>query len=240
MAFKYIRARLESYRYKYKKSHMIISVTSSGVGEGKSLISANTAVCLSQLNRRVLLIDADLRRPSQNGYFDVNPPYGLVDLLGMTKTLDEVLTRDLYPNLDYLAAGYCTANSTEIISSETFKALLNYLKNQYDYIIVDCPPVFAAVDASIIGSYSDIPVLLANFRETKKVHLNEAYNQLLQVSYKRVFGIINKAVVSTARFHYYGYHNNAKTDDSLAPISSTPVEAKDIEKFLENIKRKTS
>lgn len=240
MAFKYIRARLESYRYKYKKSHMIISVTSSGVGEGKSLISANTAVCLSQLKRRVLLMDADLRRPSQNGYFDVNPPYGLVDLLSMTKTLDEVLIKDLHPNLDYLAAGYCTANSTEIISSETFKALINYLKNQYDYIVVDCPPVFAAVDASIIGSYSDIPVLLANFRETKKVHLNEAYNQLLQVSYKRVFGIINKAVVSTARFHYYGYHNNAKTDDNLAPVSSTPVEAKDIEKFLENIKRKTS
>lgn len=240
MAFKYIRARLESYKYKYKKSNMIISISSSGVSEGKSFISANLSVCLSQLKRKVLIIDGDLRRPSQNGYFDVNPQYGLVDLLAMTKTLDDVVVRDLYPQLDYLPAGFCTANSTEIISSETFKALLNYLKAEYDYIVVDCPPVFAAVDASIVSSYSDIPILLANFRETKKVHLNEAYNQLLQVSYKRVFGIINKAIVSTARFHYYGYHNYTKAENNLAPMPGSPTDPKDIEKFLENIKRKTS
>ncbi len=239
MAFKYIRARLESYKYKYKKNHMIISVTSSGVSEGKSFISANTAVCLSQLKRKTLLIDADLRRPSQNGYFDVNPPYGLVDLLNTSKTLDEVIVKNLYPDLDYLPAGFCTSNSTEILSTETFKALLNYLKSDYDYVIIDCPPIFAAVDAAIMGSYSDIPIMIANFRETKKVHLNEAYNQLLQVSYKRVFGIINKAIVSTARFHYYGYHNYSKADSNLAPMDPT-VDPKDVEKFLEKIKRKTS
>ncbi len=240
MAFKYIRARLESYKYKYKKNNMIISISSSSVSEGKSFISANLSVCLSQLKRKVLLIDGDLRRPSQNGYFDVNSQYGLVDLLGMTKTLDDVIIKDLFPQMDYLPAGFCTANSTEIISAETFKALLSYLKTEYDYIVIDCPPVFAAVDAAIVSSYSDIPILLANFRETKKVYLNDAYNQLLQVSYKRVFGIINKAIVSTSRFHYYGYHNYTKAENNLAPIPGAPVDPKDIEKFLENIKRKTS
>ena len=240
MAFKYIRARLESYRYKFKKNHMIISVTSSSVSEGKSFISANTAVCLSQLKRKTLLIDADLRRPSQNGYFDVNPQYGLVDLLNTSKTLDDVIVKNLYPDLDYLPAGFCTANSTEILSTETFKALLNYLKTEYDYVIIDCPPIFAAVDAAIMGSYSDIPIIIANFRETKKVHLNEAYNQLLQVSYKRVFGIINKAIVSTSRFHYYGYHNYSKADSNLAPMADMNIDPKDIDKFLEKIKRKSS
>jgi polysaccharide biosynthesis transport protein len=240
MAFKYIRARLESYKYKFKKEHMIISISSSAVSEGKSFIAANTAVCLSQLKRKVLIIDADLRRPSQNGYFDVTNTYGLVDLLSVNKTLDEVIVKDLYPQLDYLPAGFCNANSTEIISSETFKALLNYLKSQYDYVVIDCPPVFAAVDASIISSYSDIPILIANFRETKKVNLNEAYNNLLQVSYKRVFGIINKAILSTARFHYYGYHNYSKTEQNLTPMPPSNLETKDIDKFLEKIKRKTS
>ncbi len=238
MAFKYVRARLESYRYKFKKEHMLISISSSAVSEGKSFIAANTAACLSQLKRNVLLIDADLRRPSQNGYFEVSPQYGLVDLLASQKTLDEVVLKNLQPNMDYLPAGFCNANSTEIISSEIFKALLNYLKTQYDYVIIDCPPVFAAVDASIISSYSDVPILIANFRETKKVTLNEAYNQLLQVSYKRVYGIINKAIVSTARFHYYGYHTYSKTNQNLAPLPT--VDAKDIEKFLEKIKRKSS
>ena len=240
MAFKYIRARLESYKYKYKKNNIIISISSSAVSEGKSFISANTAVCLSQLKRKTLLIDADLRRPSQNGYFDVNPQYGMIDLLNMTKTLDEVVVKNLYPDLDYLPAGFCTSSSTEIISSETFKALLNLLKSDYEYVVVDCPPAFAAVDAAIISGYSDIPILISNFRETKKVHLNEAYNQLLQVSYKRVFGIINKAIVSTARFHYYGYHNYIKADSKLTPSPTTSVETKNIEKFLENIKRKSS
>ncbi len=240
MAFKYIRARLESYRYKYKKNHMIISITSSSVSEGKSFISANTAVCLSQLKRKTLLIDADLRRPSQNGYFNVNPQYGLVDLLNTAKTLDDVIVRNLHSNLDYLPAGFCTANSTELLSAEKFKALLNYLKTEYDYIVIDCPPVFAAVDAAIMSSYSDIPILIANFRETKKIHLNDAYNHLLQVSYKRVFGIINKAIVSTSRFHYYGYHNYSKAETNLAPIVETNSDPKDITSFLEKIKRKTS
>jgi len=242
MAFKYIRARLESYKYKFKKDHLLISVSSSAVHEGKSFTTANIAVSIANLKRSVLLIDADLRRPSQNAYFDVNPEVGLVDLLNVSASLDQVLIPDVVPGLDYIPAGRCTENPTEYISSEKFKALLNHLRPQYDYILIDTPPVFAAVDSSIIASYCDIPILLANFRETKKYHLNEAYSHLIQVSYKKVYGIINKAIVSTTRFHYYGYHSYGKANDkSPASQTSSPANnSTDIEKFLDNLKKKSS
>jgi polysaccharide biosynthesis transport protein len=242
MSFKYIRARLESYRYKFKKDHLIISVSSGAVHDGKSLISANLATSLAQLNRSVLLIDCDLRRPSQNAYFDVNPPVGLVDLLNVTHNLDDVLIKNLRPNMDYIAAGFCHKQSTEYISSEKFRVLITVLKEQYDYIIIDTPPVFAAVDSSIIANLSDIPILIANFRDTKKYALSEAYNQILQISYKRVYGVINKAILSSARFHYYGYHNlqtrsEENTVDNIPTEKATPA---DLEQFMKNIKQKTS
>lgn len=242
MSFKYIRARLESYRYKFKKDHLVISVSSGSVHDGKSLVCANLATTLAQLNRSVLLIDCDLRRPSQNAYFDTNPTYGLVDLLNMTQTLDSVLIKDLRPNMDYISAGFCHKNSTEYISSEKFRVLINFLKLEYDYIVIDTPPVFAAVDAAIIANYSDIPILIANFRETKKYNLSEAYNQILQISYKRVYGVINKAILSSARFHYYGYHNISTKQEDVIPdvVVNNKETSADIDQFMKNIKKKTS
>lgn len=242
MSFKYIRARLESYRYKFKKDHLVISISSGAVDDGKSLIAANLSATLSQLQRSVLLIDCDLRRPSQNAYFDTNPAYGLVDLLSMTQTIENVLVKDLRPGLDYIPAGFCHKNSTEFISSEKFRILINYFKEQYDYVVIDTPPVFAAVDSSIIANYSDIPILIANFRETKKYNLSEAYNQILQISYKRVYGVINKAILSSARFHYYGYHSTPAVNERDFPqhVPTQKETASDIDQFLKNIKKKTS
>jgi len=241
MAFKYIRARLESYKYKFKKDHLVISISSSAAGEGKSFISANLAASIASLKRSVLLIDCDLRRPSQNAYFEVAPQHGLVDLLHMNKSLDEVLLADVITGLDYLPAGFCKENPTELISSEKFRALISFLKPQYDYIVIDTPPVFAAVDSSIIAGFSDIPILIANFRETKKFHLNECYTNLLQVSYKKVYGIINKAIIGTTRFHYYGYHTYAKDQKPVDPSQSGDSKnASDVQKFLDNLKKKSS
>lgn len=241
MAFKYVRARIESMRYKFKKEHQVISITSSGVHEGKSLIAANLAVSLSQLKRKTLIIDCDLRRPSQNAYFETSPQYGLVDLLDMKKTLTDVTVKNLHPYLDYMPAGFCTQNSTEYIASERFRALIAFIRDQYDYIVIDTPPAFAAVDAAVIASFSDIPILIANFRDTKKHELHEAYNQLLQVSFKRVFGLINKAIISTTRFHYYGYHGYSQTEKAnIGSLSSSNENSSDIQKFIDNLKTKSS
>lgn len=239
MAFKYIRARIESLRYKQKKNHQVISISSSTVNEGKSFVAANLAVSLSQLKRSVILIDGDLRRPSQNVYFEIYPKFGMVDVLDMKKSLDDVLIRDVTPHLDYLPAGFCGDLSTEYIASEKFRAFIDFLSTKYDYIVIDTPPTFAAVDAAIVASLSDIPVLITNFRETKKSDLIEAYNQMLQVSFTRVFGIINKAILSTTRFHYYGYHSQPLSQEAK-PSSSDGQTSSEIDDFLDNLNKKSS
>lgn len=241
MAFKYVRARIESSRYKLKKKNQIISISSSSTNEGKSFVAANLAVCLSQLKRSVLILDCDLRRPSQNVFFDTNPQYGLVDLLDMKKGLDEVIMKNIVPHLDYLPAGFCNENSTEYLCSEKFRALISFLSKEYDYIIIDSPPIFAAVDAPIVASYSDIPILVGSFRQTKKSELHDAYNQILQISYKKVYGLINKAVISTSRFHYYGYHTQPAEDkEIISPLASYHENPSEIKDFIDNLREKRS
>jgi capsular exopolysaccharide synthesis family protein len=237
MSFKYMRARIESMKYKDKRSSQVITISSALHNEGKSFVTSNLAISLSQLKRKVILIDADLRRPSISTYFGLSSRSGLVDLLSMKKDLSEVLETEAYPNLHILPAGFSGNDSTELISSQKFRLLLEYLRNEYEYIVIDTPPTFAVVDAAIISSFSDIPILVSSFRSTRKADLYEAYNDLLQVSYKKVFGIINKAIVSNSRIHYYGYPMYTNRTD----IASFSNEAdKETQEFLEKLGKKTS
>lgn len=238
MSFKYMRARIESMRYKEKKTCQIITLSSALHNEGKSFVTANLAISLSQLNRKVLLIDADLRRPSQSAYFGISTQTGLTDLLNMKKDLDEILITDLYHNLHIIPAGFSGNDSTELISSQKFRLMIEHLKEEYDYIVIDTPPTFAVVDAAVVSSFSDIPILVASFRDTRKADLYEAYNDLLQVSYKNVYGIINKAIVSNSRIHYYGYPLYEKSPE-VSAFSNNDQEA-DAAEFLKKLKRKSS
>ncbi|MCB0378624.1 MAG: polysaccharide biosynthesis tyrosine autokinase [Bdellovibrionales bacterium] len=238
MSFKYMRARIESMRYKQKKDCQVITISSALHNEGKSFVAANLAISLAQLKRKVILVDADLRRPSQVAYFGLSAQAGLVDLLNMKKSLDEVLICDKDVNLDILPAGFCGMDSTELISSQKFRLLLEHLRKEYDYVVVDTPPTFAVVDAAIVSSFSDLPILVSSFRSTRKADLYEAYNDLLQVSYKKVFGVINKAIVSNSRIHYYGYP--LYTTPANEVVASQTGNPEDEKAFIDKLNRKTS
>lgn len=239
MSFKYIRARIESLRYKENKKCQIITLSSAMHNEGKSFVSANLAISLGQLSRKVLLIDADLRRPSQPSYFNLSTQTGLVDVLTMQRDLQDVLLTHEGSKIDILPAGFSRNNSTELISGQKFRLLLDHLKKSYDYIVIDTPPTFAVVDASIIASLSDIPILVSSYRETRKADLYQAYNDLLQVSYKNVYGLINKAMVSNSRIHYYGYpvRDGGKVLEEENYVKPNDEDAKE---FLKKLNKKSS
>ncbi len=239
MSFKYLRARIESLRYKENKTSQVICISSALHNEGKSFVTANLAVTLSQIKRKVLLIDADLRRPSQSAYFGVSNQTGLVDLLNLKRNLNEVLIPNLLPHLDFLPAGLCGQDSTELISSEKFRLLMEHLRKDYEYIVIDTPPTFAAVDAAIISSLADLPIVTTSFRDSRKADVYEAYNDLLQVSYKKVYGIINKALVSNSRIHYYGYPLYTETgSSSVAGLNKNNNQ--ETEEFIKRLNKKTS
>ena len=237
MSFKYMRARIESMKYKDNLSSQIITLSSALHNEGKSFVTSNLAISLAQLKRKVLLIDCDFRRPSIASYFGISTQSGLIDVLNMNKDLSDTLITDKYPNLHILPAGFSGLNSTELISSQKFRLLLEFLRNDYEYIVIDTPPTFAVVDAAIISSFSDIPILVSSFRSTRKADLYEAYNDLLQVSYKKVYGIINKAIVSNSRIHYYGYPLYTDSAEATAFSDEEDLEAKE---FVEKLSKKSS
>ena len=118
---------------KGKSSHAL-GITSSIHSEGKTVTSLNLAFSLAQAvsKPKVLLIDADLRRPSQSAYFGMSSQAGLVDLLNLKKDLEEILITDQYQNLHIIPAGFSGNDSTELISSQKFRLLMEHLKAEYD------------------------------------------------------------------------------------------------------------
>ncbi|MCM2277952.1 MAG: polysaccharide biosynthesis tyrosine autokinase [Oligoflexia bacterium] len=191
IAFKYIRAQITRMRAADGSPSKIITVTSPERGDGKTLVTANLAVSLSQLEKKVLLIDTDFRNPSVPWYFGYRDGHGLTSVLTLRASLDEVLLRERLPFLDILPAGWAQPNPTELLSNDKFRLLLEHLRDSYDYILMDAPPALLLVDASILAGISDNVILVTGFRKTRKPNVLLALRRILQVSNKHVYGLLN-------------------------------------------------
>lgn len=126
------------------------AVTSYSKGEGKSTVSANLAISFSKMEKRVLLIDCDLRRPNIHNIFKIDNINGLSNIVGKMITFDDAVKRDVLNNLDILTAGTIPPNPSEIMCSGTFIELIKRLSDEYDYIIFDTPPIGVVADALLL------------------------------------------------------------------------------------------
>lgn len=126
------------------------AVTSYSKGEGKSTVSANLAISFSKMEKRVLLIDCDLRRPNIHNIFKIDNINGLSNIVGKMITFDDAVKRDVLNNLDILTAGTIPPNPSEIMCSGTFVELIKRLSDEYDYIIFDTPPIGVVADALLL------------------------------------------------------------------------------------------
>ena len=154
--YKKLRARI--LRATKKDFHNTIMVTSSESGEGKSLTAINLAVALAnEIDHTVLLVDADLRKPSVHGYFGIAPTRGLGDYLRGEADFPELLIKTGVGKLVILPAGAPTEHSAELLSSERMKTLVQELKLRYRdrYIIFDTSPLLIIADALPLGSFMD-------------------------------------------------------------------------------------
>ncbi len=130
-----------------------LMVTSSGPSEGKSTTSYALARGFAQIGRRVLLIDADMRKPAQHRNLDLPNKVGLANLLARQSTLLDVLRHTATPNLDFIPAGPSPVNPAELIAGTGFGMLIEQVKNDYDIILVDAPPVLGLADAPTLASH---------------------------------------------------------------------------------------
>src|SRR5713101_185765 len=187
-----------------------ILVTSALPQEGKTTTSINTATVLAQKGTRVLLIDADLRRPSIHKTLGLGPRVGLSNVLTGGTTLQQATVRStLLPNLFILPAGTPPPNPAELVASAQMFDLLAELREQYDHIVVDTPPTLSVTDAVVLATRADAVVLVIRSAQTTKPALRRARDILAQVN-ARVAGVLLNAVNLDSPDYYYYYEYQGK------------------------------
>lgn len=214
-----------------------ILVTSALPQEGKSTTSINCAIVLAQKDSRVLLIDADLRRPSIHKTLGLGPKIGLSDVLTGNATLQQAIVRSpIAPSLFILAAGTPPPNPAELLASSHMRDVLTALREQYDHIVIDTPPTLSVTDAVVMSTSADAVVLVIRSGQTTKQALRRSRELLGRVN-ARVSGVLLNAVDlrSPDYYYYYEYQGkygkryyqedslDARGGDSSGNVTSTPA-----------------
>lgn len=182
----------------------VLLITSSNPGEGKSTTSANIALSLSETGRRVLLIDADLRKPDVHRYFDMPTGSGLSTCFVTDREAIPGFLKQVTQTLWVMTAGQVPPNPAELIGSRKMGAIVEQLKRPFDVVIIDSPPVLGLADASLLMSTADAVVLVARRGRTRRKHLQEA-TATVQQSGKPLLGVVLNGSQRRTAAGYYGY-----------------------------------
>lgn len=188
----------------------VILVTSALPEEGKTTTSINSAIVLAQKGTRVLLIDADLRRPSIHKTLGMAPGNGLSNVLTGGATLEQaVMLSNISPNLSILAAGTPPPNPAELLASNNMREVLDKLRDEYDHIVIDTPPTLSVTDAVVLSTSADAVILVIRAGQTTKQALRRARDVLIQVN-ARICGVLLNAVNLNSPDYYYYYEYQGK------------------------------
>ena len=171
-----------------------VVITSAVPEEGRSRVAANLAAAIAQLGRKVLLIDADMRIPSQQKIWSINSTAGLSDILIGEAKIEDAIGK-IFNNLDILPAGIKPPNPLALIDSSRMALMMDKLRSQYDFIIIDSPPFLLAADAFTLGQMSDGIILVAR---PGMLDYNSAdkYQELLQRSHKNILGLVVNGTIT--------------------------------------------
>ncbi|AYA70207.1 polysaccharide biosynthesis tyrosine autokinase [Acinetobacter sp. WCHA55] len=185
----------------------LITISGPAPEVGKSFISTNLATILAQSDKRVLIIDADLRRGYLHKYFNLDTQPGLTELLNGQQSLDTVIRHTEVPGLSVISRGKSPANPSELLSSNQFKNLLEQMSEKFDHVIIDTPPVLAVTDGIIISQYTGVNLVIARYAKTQMKELELTLNRFEQAGVKVNGFILNDIQRSSAGYGYgYGYN----------------------------------
>ena len=194
-----------------------LAVVSAGAGEGKSTTVFNLAAVFAQGGQRVLMVDSDLRRPTLHKMLRVTNNIGLTNYLLKQNTLEEVIQTTSLPTLDFMASGKLPSSSLGILSSAQMRDLISELKQHYDFIFFDSPPVMGVSDASILASEVDMTLQVIQYRRYPQP-MNIRAKQLIEKVGGNLVGIVlNNINMSQDESYYYysGYYHDyySKNED---------------------------
>jgi capsular exopolysaccharide synthesis family protein len=212
-----------SQAYRKLRTHLIFSqggqpprtllVTSPAASEGKTTVSANLATTFAQQGLRVVLVDADMRRPRMHGVFGLSRTPGLTEVLQNEATLEEGLRTTTVEGLHVLGAGRLVAAVSELLGGAAMGRLLRELNGRYDVVVVDTPPVLAAADAEILAAQADAVLVVIRAGQTERQSAHYAIQQLRAIGARIVGAVLNDPDQKIAGYgkyaYYYDYYSEA-------------------------------
>lgn len=179
-------------------------ITSALASEGKSITLLNLAISFAQTGQRVLLIDADLRRPSMARLLVERASPGLSNVLAGLCTEEEAIRKEMYPCLDILFSGEIPPNPSELLGSDKMKKLIDAMSEKYDYILVDMPPVGIVADACVVADVLDGVLFLVRQNVSEKDNVAQSLKQL-ELAGAKILGFVLNGTESEHRRGYRGY-----------------------------------
>lgn len=184
-----------------------VMVTSSVPGEGKSFTSSNLAVAFAQLGMKVLVVDCDMRRGTQHKQFTVSNTNGLSDLLiDSTAELVKYVKPTSIENLFVVTAGTVPPNPSELLSSKSFERFVEIVREVYDMVIFDLPPVTVVPDAAIVATKVDKTVIVSRIKVTPMEELEKTKKMLENVG-ANIAGVVVNGVKTSGKKYYGKYYN---------------------------------
>ncbi|MDF2926678.1 MAG: capsular biosynthesis protein [Paenibacillaceae bacterium] len=189
-----------------------IMVTSVQAGEGKSTIAANLAIAFAQTNKRVLLIDADLRKASMHNIFNLNNRIGLTSLLTGHSHISEALLECYVENLQILTSGPIPPNPSELLASRKLSAVMNELKLRYDVLIIDAPPAGAVSDALVLSSKCDGVLMVIDSGKVRREQALKVKASFEHVKARMLGVVLNNRNRKETNFTAYSYYGHTESD----------------------------
>ena len=233
-AYRILRTNIEFNRKNPEDNS--ITVVSGGAGEGKSTTLVNLAYVCAQGGYTTLMIDADLRRPRLHTFFDINNSVGLTNYLTTDLALEDVILQSPVDNLYFLPSGILPADAAGILNSRRMSELLQDVKQRFDLVLVDSPPILGVSDAAVLASEVDLTMVVVQHRKLPRNMLMRVKQAVENVG-GQVIGVVlnNVDVRSDSQYQYYTsyytYYAPTATDEATAgmdtPATSKPIRVED-------------
>lgn len=186
-----------------KNIHSLM-ITSANPSEGKTTTTANMAVVFAQQGKKVLLIDADMRKPAMHQMFQVDNIFGLTNVLTHSERLEKCVQKTAVDNLHFLACGPIPPNPAELLGSKSMQELLAQAYSMYDLVIFDLPPILAVTDAQIMANVCDASILVVRSEATEKEAALKAKGLLESAKGKLLGVVLNDREREHGLYYYYG------------------------------------
>lgn len=204
------------------KRAQAILVTSTIPGEGKSFTTTNLALTFAAHGEKVVVIDCDLRKPNIHKSFRLENLKGVIDICAGTQTIDQVVCKNVHPNLDIIPAGGRAKNPTQILNSKNFELMLSDLRKRYDRIFIDTPPLAAVSDALIILPLVDGSLFTIFFNRVRRKAAQFSARKLLEVNVPCFGAVLNGLNLAVSGYYYAQYYDKSYKDYYVTMAKKDP------------------